>query len=500
MFGEFMKKYYFRFKKYIIIVILIFISFLTSCKKNLNKDYEITILSINDFHGQLESTSDGCGAARIAKFVEDSRKANPDYTVLLSAGDSFQGTAISNVSYGRDVINFMNMVNFDAMAIGNHEFDWGLETILAYRDGESDNGEADFPFINTNIYQKSSNGLPEYLDEYTIVEREDIKIAIISYIGYDQTSDISENMISDYEFLQPLNIVRENIKKVRTEEDADFVVICCHDDTSSLTNLLATGEDEYKVDAIINAHSHSLYNKRIYRSSDNTFVPVIQSGSSGQYVGMIKLEIDGKTNTVSNSTVVNNKMSSSREESEEIKSFVLSLQVKYSPIFDRKLCVAGTNISRLAGTTWAVKALYNYGVREYGACDIAFINTGGIRKNAFPIASGSEITVNVAYKIMPFDNLVKITKLLGKDVINAIGISDVVYAGNVSSQNGIYYINGEKIIENKYYNVITIDYIFDKAGYPFKNGIDTISTDILFRDVLIREFEIIDENNELWLG
>lgn len=489
------------FKKYLVLVFVVILSLLVGCKKPAeNKDFEITILSINDFHGQLESTTDGTGAARIAEFVEKQRSLNPEYTVLLAAGDTFQGTALSNVSYGRDVVEFMNMVDFDAMAIGNHEFDWGLDTVLAYRDGNLENGEAEFPFVNSNIYQKSTGTLPEYLDEYVIIEREDIKIAVVSYLGPDQTSDISTQMIEDYEFLQPLEIVKQNIKKARIEDDADFVIVCCHDDTSGITNLLATGQDEYEVDAIINAHSHNLYNKRILRTSDNTFVPVIQSGSSGQYVGVTTLKIDGETKEVIDSKVANEKMSKAKPEDEEVKSFILDLQEEYEPIFGRELCVAGSDISRLSGTNWAVNALYEYSNRELGICDIAFINTGGIRNNAFPIKKGATVTVRDAYKIMPFDNTIKTTKLLGKHVIQVLRISDVVYAGNVAIENNTYYINGEVIDQEKYYNVTAIDYIFDKPENPFKNGIDSVSTGILFRDVLIREFEIIAENNEQWLG
>lgn len=494
-----MKKRFIR--KYFIVFIAIFISLLASCKKPAqNKDFEITILSINDFHGQLESTDNGAGAARIASFIEKQRGLNPDYTVLLSAGDTFQGTGISNIGYGKDVVEFMNMVDFDAMAIGNHEFDWDLNTVLAYRDGNLENGEAEFPFINSNIRQKSTDQLPEYIDEYTIIEREDVKIAVIGYIGSDQTSDIATQMIEDYEFLNPLEIVRNNIRKARVEDKADFVIICCHDDSSNITNLLATGEGDYEVDAIINAHSHSLYNKRILRTSDNTYVPVIQSGSSGEYVGVTKLKIDGETKEVVDSKVSNEKMSKAKPEDEEVKSFVTGIQEEYEPIFGRELCVAGSDVSRLSGTNWAVNALFDYANRELGDFDIAFINTGGIRKNAFPISKGSTVTVRDAYKIMPFDNTIKTTKLQGKYVVMAMRITDVVYAGKVSIVDGVYYINGEIIDENEYYNVVAIDYIFDKPENPFKFGIDSSATGILFRDVLIREFEIINENNEQWLG
>ena len=487
--------------KYLILIVFSLILLLAGCKKPVaNNDFELTILSINDFHGQLESTDNGAGAARIAEFIESKRSDNPEYTVLLSAGDTFQGTGISNIGFGKDVIEFMNMVDFDAMAIGNHEFDWGLDTVLAYRDGNIENGEAEFPFVNSNIRQKSTGERPDYIDEYTIIERNNVKIAVVSYLGPDQTGDIATKMVEDYEFLHPIEIIRDNVRKARTVDNADFVIVCCHDDTTGFTNLLATGEGDYEVDAIINAHSHNLYNKRAYRTHDETYVPIIQSGSSGEYVGVTTLKIDGDTKEVVDATVVNERMSKAKPEDEEVKSFVTALQEEYEPIFGRELCVAGSDVSRNSGTNWAVRALYEYSLREFGECDIAFINTGGIRKNAFPISKGTKVTVQHVYKIMPFDNTVKTTKMLGKDVLNALKITEAVYAGNVSIENGKYLINGVAIKDDQYYNVVAIDYIFDKTEYSFKNGIETVSTGILFRDVLIRELEIINENNEQWLG
>ena len=93
----------------------------------------LTLLHINDLHGHLlpepdkpvGNTAPVGGAARLAQMIADERAKNPDGVLLLSAGDMFQGTPISNVFGGQSVIEIMNYLKFDAMAIGNHEFDWG---------------------------------------------------------------------------------------------------------------------------------------------------------------------------------------------------------------------------------------------------------------------------------------------------------------------------------------------------------------------------------------
>ncbi len=493
-------------KRIFILFLLIFATFsLVACNKDknpvvINSKVELTILSINDFHGQLEEKDGSAGAARIAEFIYDTREQNPDNTILLGAGDMFQGTGISNIGYGKDVINFMNMVDFDAMTIGNHEFDWGLNTILAYRDNLLDNGEAEFPFLSTNIYQKSINGTPEGIDEYTIIERSGIKIAIIGYIGYDQASDISASMMADYEFLEPVEELRENIKDARTKDDADVVIVCCHDDSSRINKTLIDYTGEYEVDAIINAHTHNTTAKKIIRSSDKKFVPTIQSSSSGENVGVTTLIFDKETSDVVEANCKNVNMGPKLEKNEEVENFVNDVKSSYAHIFDRELCEVGTKISRLAGTTWAAKALYNYSSREMDDVSIAFINSGGIRAAAFPFNEGDIVTVNDAYSLMPFDNTLIKIRLQGKIIKNVMSIGDVVYSGNITIDNGAIYINNELIKDEEYYTVIVIDFLYDKYESTFNTGIDKEFTGILYRDVLIKEFEIIGNNDEKWLG
>lgn len=493
-----------HFKIFYILLVSLFIVFVTSCRKqpvnNQKEDITLSIISINDFHGQLEETSSGAGAARIASFVKEVRNENEDSTLLLAAGDMFQGTALSNVGFGIDVVNFMNMLDFDAMTIGNHEFDWTLNKILSYRDGDIENGEAEFPFLSTNINDHSINGLPEQLDEYVIVERKGLKIAIIGFIGENQKNDIAPSMCEGYTFTSPLEEVRENIKQARNDDGADIVIVMGHEDSNSLNNQLANGTGEYKVDVLINAHTHDLENSRIYRSSDKQYVTVVQSKSSGEYVGQTTLTIDSETKEIKNSAVRNVRITTSRDKDSEVESFVSNIKSKYAYIFDRKLCIAGKNISRADATKWAVNALYQYANREFGHIDVAFINGGGIRANAFPINKDEVITVNHVYKIMPFDNKVKIAVLTGKQLLNSFNVYDAVFGGDCYAQSGNYYVNGVLIDENSTYRVVVIDYLFDNENYPFINGTDQIATEVLFRDILINELGLLGQNNELWLS
>ena len=113
-----------HFKLFGILIFTMLLVFTTSCKKNnpedeIPQDIVLSILSVNDFHGQLEEVDGASGAARIAGFIKEVRGENPESTILLSAGDMFQGTGLSNVGFGKDVVNFMNMLDFDALKCYN---------------------------------------------------------------------------------------------------------------------------------------------------------------------------------------------------------------------------------------------------------------------------------------------------------------------------------------------------------------------------------------------
>ena len=286
-----------------IIMLFVFGIVMAGCQTTeTNKVVEkLTILTINDFHGALEETNGEYGIARLANNFAEVTK-NSEATVIISAGDMFQGTAISNYDHGKTFIDIMNEMNFDAMALGNHEFDWGLEVMQAYQDGDKSNGEANFPFLGCNIIEKSTGQLPKGVKEYQIIERGGLKIGIIGYIGYGIEEDIAVKMVENYQFTYPTTAVANVAKKLRTEENVDVVIAVGHEGTGSNESIAALTGDS-KVDAIINGHTHTRYSGTI-KDKDGIDVPYIQTGSAGKYYGVIELSINKDTKKVEGGTAV----------------------------------------------------------------------------------------------------------------------------------------------------------------------------------------------------
>ena len=128
---------------------------LVGCKNS--SEIILNIISMNDTHGALIETHATAGLIKGSTYIESVRKENKKGTILLSAGDMYQGTAVSNMEYGNTMMECMNALKFDAMAVGNHEFDWGEQIIKNHHDGNKENGEANYPYLACNIFYSKGN-------------------------------------------------------------------------------------------------------------------------------------------------------------------------------------------------------------------------------------------------------------------------------------------------------------------------------------------------------
>lgn len=481
-------------KKYFKLVLVLFLLFIVAgCSdKSQEPADQLTIYTINDFHGAITETDGAYGIARLGEYMINAKKEAPNETILLAAGDMFQGTGLSYYSQGEDVVELMNMIEFDAMAIGNHEFDWTLDTILEYRDENKKNGEADFPFLGANIIQKSKNDLPNYVDPYTIIERGGLKIGIIGYIGYGLEDDIATQMIADYEFLMPVDVVGEYASILRNEENCEVIIALGHDGSDATNSSLAALTGDERIDAIVNGHLHE-NSATMISTLDGRKVPVVQAGSSGEYVGVINFEVDQVNKTLSNPSVLTVEMTSSRPQNNSLVKYVNKLEKETVPFFGRVIGTAATKITVYDVRQWGPNILQ----KEMNV-DIAFANSGGIRADAFPIDESEDITIAKLYQIMPFDNLIKTCKLLGSDIKKLLNASGLVASESFVRNGSEIIINGKTLIDDEYYSVAAIDYIFDKTEYPFLKGIDITNDGKLYRDLMIEVIEKLTMDNQKW--
>lgn len=422
-------------------------------------DY-IDFYYINDFHGAIEKSDEDIGLAYIGNFITQRRLENPSL-FLLAGGDMLQGSALSNYYQGYSTIRLMSLMGFDAMALGNHEFDWGLEEVTKYFDGVETNGEATFPLLSINTFKKGTKDLPEHILPYTLIEKGGYKVGVIASIGYGLESSIAYARVEAYEFAYPLEDIKSTTKYLREHDGADVVVVITHDNSSSLTNSLANLTGTEAIDVIFTAHSHS----RILNQIKNTII--IQSGANGEYLGYVRLDMKNRSNSTYNNI---NSHSDFNTADPIIQNQIDQYKLETDDYFNTEIIQNNSYVSTSDLSDWLAKLM-----RIKTNSDIAFHNYGGTRDY---IRAYESITLGRLYDIFPFDNIVKTVYLSG---------SEINYFMN---KGNAYYTDVTYFEPNELYKVATNDYIFDKPENPFIYGTDQENTGILLRDLIGSELEL----------
>lgn len=483
-------------KKIIYLIFIFLLSFtLISCKDeedNVDEKMEniLNIYAINDFHGAVFESGDEIGISKIGNFLISEKEKLPNNTVIISAGDMFQGTALSSLTRGKVVVDLMNKIGFDAMVIGNHEFDWGVSEIIRYVDNNEENGEVNFPLLAANIYHKPTEKFVDWAKPYTVIKRGKFKIGILGIIGEELTSSILGSISKDYVFTNELAAIKQYVPILRKEEGVDIVIVATHSNTSNINyeikNLVG---DEY-VDVVLNGHTHQYY---AYEEEREGYPPlvVIQSGNNGKFVGHIALELDLENKKVIGASagfVSKSKLNSSNKELDDI----IANYQEYIDIENEVLGQAGTYINHTIGVRFAANT-----IGKFLDADVGVINEGGIRKVGFPISDGVDVTYGSIFKIMPFENKVITLDLTGRQLMQLLGMSgDFRYSESVNKSS--YTVKGEPINENKLYKVAVIDYVYYRSENFFKYGSNITFHDVLFRDLLVEEVKASVEEYGRW--
>lgn len=472
---------------------IVFIAILTlamiACTNEEDQVYKINIYALNDFHGAIFENEKELGIARIGDFLIKEKTNNPNSTVIISAGDMFQGTAVSSSTRGKVVVDAMNLIGFDAMTLGNHEFDWGIEGITRYHDQDLENGEANFPFLAANVYQKSIEDYVDWVKPYVVIERGDLKIGVLGLIGEAQTGSILASIIEDYQFTSQINAIKEYVPILREEEKCDIVIVASHDNTNVINGQIAYLTDEYYVDAVINGHTHNYYAEANYRDEKAPLI-VIQSGNNGKYLGKITLEIDPETKKVLDASGGFVASSDLKTANADILKIFDNYQTEIAQA-NEVLGISAQSITQIEGAIWAANT-----IKKYDDSQVGIVNSGGIRASAFPINQNQTISYGDIFKIMPFENTIVQVKITGSQLKKLASVSDLYFSSNYLRSNGT--LDDSEVQDDQLYVVATIDYVFEKYSNLFSQGQDINYSGIIFRDHLVTEVKETVAKNGQW--
>lgn len=226
------------------------------------KTKHITILHTNDTHSHIDpfdashpKNPNMGGITRRATLVEQIRKENPN-TLLLDAGDIFQGTPYFNYYGGELELKLMSMMKYDASTLGNHEFDNGLEGFLAPLPN------ANFDFINSN-YDFSNTILDGYIKKHKIIIVDGIKVGIFG-LGIELAGLVSKPNYKETQYLDPIEIAQDMTQFLKQEKKCDLVICLSHlgykYNNSKVSDLVLASKTK-DIDLIIGGHTHTFLDK-----------------------------------------------------------------------------------------------------------------------------------------------------------------------------------------------------------------------------------------------
>ena len=395
----------------------------------------LDLYAINDLHGKFADTDDNIGADELTTYLK-TRKSIDENSIFLSSGDMWQGSSESNLTHGLIITDWMNHLGFEAMTLGNHEYDWGREYI------EANEELADFPLLAINIFDKTTNQRIDYCDASVVIERSGIKIGIIGAIG-DCYSSISGDMTSGFYFKtgsELTNLIKEESDRLRNEEDVDLVVLSLHDghdkDKSGMGSISnsdlrsyydPTLSDGY-IDIAFEGHTHKSY---VLMDGEGVFH--LQGGGDNSGISHVEFKINfanGKK-TVNEAEIV----SKNTYRSYASDSIVVELLEKYKDDISKADEVLGT-LSRYVSSNeiceLVAKVYYEKGLEVWGSKYPIVLGGGFISARSPYSLDRGQVTYSHIYSILPFDNELVLCSIKGSDLMR-------VFVETTNNRYHIYY-------------------------------------------------------------
>jgi 2',3'-cyclic-nucleotide 2'-phosphodiesterase/3'-nucleotidase/5'-nucleotidase len=460
----------------------------------------IDILSFNDFHGNVLESGKNIGAAKLAGVVNEYRnKANSGYGVIpVSAGDLYQGTAISNLTIGKPVTAMVKGMGLEASAIGNHEFDWGIDNVNTW---SKDGG---FQFLAANIVKKGTEERVSYAQPYKVVERNGVKIGLIGISTPETaTATLAEN-VKDVDFLDPVKTVTKWNTILRETEKVDAVVVIAHagayqdSKTKEITGEAADIARVDGVDAVIAGHNHAVVSGKV------DGVPIVEGGYNGRALARLRFTFDNNNKLLEVEPYVQvfQGIEATLPVDENVLNEVNNIKESLSGILGEKVTSLKERLSHddRNSTVTPLGVTIAETMRNIVGTQIAVTNGGGIRRSL----EQGDITVGDMYEILPFDNTIVTVDVKGSDLYNIIehgintdGFGWGQYAGIKAWYNpedgkvsSIRLNDGTKIDMDEYYSVAINDFMLTGGDkYDFSNAKNAVNTNVVMRDSMAKEWK-----------
>jgi 5'-nucleotidase len=430
----------------------------------------VQLLALNDFHGNLEpptgssgrvgsaANDAACTAAPdcdlagglvyLADDIKDLEATNPGNTLVVAAGDNIGATPlISAAFHDEPTIEALNLIGMDVSAVGNHEFDEGVDELLRIQNGGChpvdgcDTGHtyagADFQYLAANVVNKVT-GQP-ILPPSTIKTVDGVKVGFIGLTLEGTNLIVGQAGIRDVNFLDEATTINAATAALR-KQGAKTIVVLIHEGGAQSLSLAPSMIDtctgmsgsivdivsnlDGRVDLVVSGHTHSAYNCLLPNSEGN-FIPVSSSSSFGRLVTDIDMKINSRSGRPMSITV-DNKIVFRDDQDAGAAALVSAYQTAVAPIANAVVGSITANISRTADAEGEsalgdVIADAQLAYTQSAGAQIAFMNPGGIRTDltflSSPVGEGNGVvTFGEAFAVQPFNNLVVTQDMTGAQI------------------------------------------------------------------------------------
>jgi 2',3'-cyclic-nucleotide 2'-phosphodiesterase (5'-nucleotidase family) len=338
-----------------------------------------------------------------------------------------QGTLISNLTHGRSTVDVMGQIGLDAAAVGNHEFDWGVDTLRARM------GQAPFAWLSANIFEKATGERPDWVSPYAWLETAGLRIGVIGATTLSTPETTLPAHVEPYEFRDIAEVVNE-LAPLLKAEGADLIVLVVH------AGAIATREEGYvgeivdaagrltaPVDLIVSGHTHSEVRAEV------NGIPIVQARSSGTALGVVTLTFDRRRDAIVGHSI---DVWTTRHAGIEPDPAIAALVEGYAADVES---LAGREIARLArplrrdrDDESALGDLIADAQRAATGDRIALVNGGGIRTDL----DAGPVTYAEAFAVQPFQNTLISVELTGEQLRRAL---EAVVEDRLGQVSGIRY-------------------------------------------------------------
>jgi 5'-nucleotidase len=424
-------------KASLLLIIVVLVASFAAAQED---SFELTIMHTNDWHAAHQPQGSGNGgAARLASVVSQVR-AEGGTTMLIDAGDRFTGTLFHTQYKGQDEVQIMNLLAYDVMTLGNHEFDGHKTdpTIL-----ENFVNGITFPIVTANVDFSAYPTLDEKINASVILERGGQQIGVIGLTTPEGT--ITSTPAADIGFDVNLVGTAQAAVDELTAAGINKIILITHIGIIADMELIPQLSG---VDVVLGGHSHTLFSNTytgaqdVYpvRMESATGEPVVygQAGANGLYLGRMDVTFDaaGLIASAAGDTILLSRyitpdpamealVSELAVPIEELRATPIGATSEVALVGDRSVCrVEECNLGNVIAD--AMRA-------ETGA-DIAIMNGGGIRADI----DAGEITLGEVLTVQPFGNTIATVTLTGADVIAALenGVSRITVENGVVIRGG----------------------------------------------------------------